>query len=459
MAPKILINSFTSMVLLIACIAIWWITNLTYTFLSKLIDPLTLVSGRIIYCAICSFVLSQIVIFFYVHKKHDFYWRSILTSVLTGLLIYLSVNGIQAGYSSIMSPALEVTSSKPKLSTIISAQSWMPPLSMRAQAGQFETQIAALEERHGQLINKIDSINNQADSGLEIDSVFMIVIPSSRKIPNGSKYKAKVVLAASLPDSLIQNVTVNEVPLTAINSVAYHEEIGKGKSSSHTLDYLAVVKLNDQMVDVKTTEYYETFSPYIEVSSAVHYTLYVNCGNELTFKVPELGRNFRPSFTVTGGTYQPNKGAGSIIVVPNAQQVIVSVHNSGTRIGQKMFQVRRVPPPIIRIYSQGKEINAIVSRQATKLDIRVMPDQQFAATLPKDAQYKVEKCEVSLISKCVTKNIVNGSNMVNVSFLAKTSRPGDLLKIEIQEVLRRNFRGDIETVRMFSPQIFAFTIK
>jgi hypothetical protein len=86
------------------------------------------------------------------------------------------------------------------------------------------------------------------------------------------------------------------------------------------------------------------------------------------------------------------------------------------------------------------------------LDIKAIPDESFRTFLPKDARYRVSGWEVTLArgkrpvappSKVTKESLAVGS-------LMQKAKAGDRVVVEIKQVQRMNFRGQVENVNVGS---------
>jgi gliding motility-associated protein GldM len=207
---------------------------------------------------------------------------------------------------------------------------------------------------------------------------------------------------------------------------------------------------------------YFVAEPVIQVQSAALSQLYLNCGNELNVSVPALGSSYNPSFSVSGGSSIQGKERGLVTIIPNAPKVTLGVSSNGNKIGNKVFSVRRIPKPDVQVYNGSKPVNLKQGEKATAmrvLRVQAIPDENFKAQLPKDAQYRVTRWTITLARgpRPVGQPIRATSETVNISQLMSNARPGDRLVVQVDQVLRRNFRGNTEEVNL-GEQVFPISL-
>ncbi len=125
------------------------------------------------------------------------------------------------------------------------------------------------------------------------------------------------------------------------------------------------------------------------------------------------------------------------------------------------FDVKKVPPPNIQITSRGRPIPADGAEAAALATITVSAeaDENFAREVPKDARYRVTKVVVKLgrSGRAVRTEEFNSSN-IDLRQWRSLYRPGDVLSINVERVLRRTFTGENETAKPLQ-EIYNIPIK
>ncbi len=449
-----------------ASLAIWLITCISYSilnlFMSGLDDPVT----YMVYCGLVSFCLSIFMVFLLPENEERPPITSRIIVLAGGFLLYFSVNGIQAVYAGLNSNNSGENMQTANLIPFIDSRPWLPSATdMEIKLYERDSRIDSLQQVNYVKDRAIDSLANLlASCGLMTEDIFLTVVPNSREVPNGGTYRAEVVLAAKLDESYVKKVTVNELDLPIQDGVAVFEElsqIGLANETVVNLNFAAEIELFNEIRTITTFDSYRTTRPYIEASSQSVNNLYLNCGNQLNIEVPALGNDYNPKFVVSGGEFRYGNRPGLITVVPNSKKVNVSVYNQDVKIGDKSFGVRRVPSPTIKAYAMAGEIDLStgVSKDIQALELRVVPDPDFVSQLPKDAQYRITASMISLISGGVNKGSIEARNRFNLGQLIRNARSGDHLRVEVTAVQRKNFKGDIENVIRFSPQIFSIPLR
>ncbi len=449
--------------LLLASLTTWFFTCILYSILSWLIEPLRTHSSMMAFCAIVVMILSLLFILLLSNYQLSSSLKSFGNLISYAFLIYLSTNGIQSVYSSIQSPSENTATVQAELIPFLDSRPWLPPAGMQKVIIKNTNNITQLTTDNYQLKNSLDSAVARLEScGLMTDSIFLTAIPTSREIGKGGMFRSEVVLAARLDKSYVKNVSVNESEIELKSGVGVFEEnTGSLSLKSRNLNYKAVIELYGKEQEITTSDSYKIIQPFIEVSSQAVNSLFLNCGNQLNIQVPILGSDYRPKFMIDGASFKYGNQPGKITVLPTSRQVEIDVHNAGAYIGKKSFPVRRIPAPRVMPFANGKPMDLAtgIPKSTSSVSLSVHPDAEFQRLLPNDANYRVQDCEITLISKGQLRGRMKGKANSNVSSLTKRAASGDQLKIEIKTVLRKNFKGDIEKVVNFYPKFFLVTIK
>ncbi|MEQ9405171.1 MAG: GldM family protein [Cyclobacteriaceae bacterium] len=449
--------------LLIVGLSIWVFTNVVYTLLSWVIAPLGTESALITFCAIVVLLLSFIAIILLSDYQLEVSIKSYLKALSYTLALYFIANGVQSLYAAIQPPDTRIGEQRAELIPFLDSRPWLPPAGMRISlAGQTKANFNLTELNH-QLSYSLDSATSRLEScGLMTDSIFLTVIPDSREVGKGGIFRSEVVLAARLDKSYVKSVSVNDNELQLKNGIAIFEEATSSQNRNvRNLDYKAEIQLYGENQTIEASDSYKIIRPYIEVSSQAVNSLFLNCGNELSMQVPILGSDYKPTFKVDGGSFRYGNRPGNITVLPSSRQVDIDVYNEKALIGRKTFPVRRVPSPSIQPFVNGKPIDPDqgVSKGISSITLSVHPDSEFQRLLPKDANYRVQECEISLVSSGIVRSKMKGKANSNISSLTRKAKAGDQLRIEINSVLRKNFKGDIEKVSNFYPKFFLISLK
>ncbi|GAB3330082.1 gliding motility protein GldM [Marivirga atlantica] len=289
---------------------------------------------------------------------------------------------------------------------------------------------------------------------LKFDNINLVALPESKVVAAGAKYVADLIVAAS---------SSAEDPEMAVDGKSIPVEGGSGKieftatpgaygpDGTVRKTFKASAKLKDSVYRDEI-EYFVA-KPVIQVQSAALSTLYLNCGNKLNVGVPALGTSYNPSFSVRGGTSIEGKEIGLVTIVPNAPKVTLGVSSNGNKIGDVEFDVQRIPKPDIQVYAGSKPVNQKQGESISSLRVlraQAIAEDNFKRQLPDDAQYRVTRWTIRLARgpRPIGQPLRATSETVNLSQIMSSARAGDRLIVEIDQVLRRNFRGNTEEVNL-----------
>ena len=296
---------------------------------------------------------------------------------------------------------------------------------------------------------------------LKFDVVTLTTLPDQKVVAAGAKYKAQLFLSAA-SSAIVPIMTADGDTLDVINGRGYYEFTAQGsgydREGLSQQSYIGAITVTlpggKDTTFVDTIDYYVA-RPVIQIQSASVQALYLNCGNEIQVQVPALGSDYNPTFTVKGGDLVRGSGTGEITIIPNTSKVDLNVSNAGNFLGTKSFGVRKIPAPEIQARIKGKQIDLIkgIPVNTANFSLDAIPDESFAAFLPKDARFQVREAEISLVrANRGVSRIRSTSKSINLSKLVG-KRKGDLIVIEIKQVARANFRGDVENFRNFTGRV------
>ncbi|MDN3668579.1 gliding motility protein GldM [Echinicola jeungdonensis] len=294
------------------------------------------------------------------------------------------------------------------------------------------------------------------------------VSANSNVVAAGTKFEGNLFIASS-SSSVKPKMSINgeEIPVEdgfgqinfTVPPASNYDDRGLAKRTL-TGEILINVAGEDSLL---TVDYdYFVAKPTIEVTAEAVQQLYAECANELNIKVPALGTNYAPEFTVSNGQAIKGNQPGQVTIIPNSSgKVNIGVSSGGAKIGTVTYDIRPVPAPTIRPYDGRGEIdlsNPYPSPGPSQLYVRAIPEPTFGRIMPRDARFEVTGGEVILLRNEVPRDKVNitGENVPIRSLLA-AARSGDDLVIRVTEVTRTNFRGN--KIRSNQNEIIRIPIK
>ncbi|MEM9895861.1 MAG: gliding motility protein GldM [Bacteroidota bacterium] len=292
---------------------------------------------------------------------------------------------------------------------------------------------------------------------ITFDEIRPVVMPESRYVAAGTKYKAEMFIAASasgLNDKLVMTYNNNKIPVAnGVGTVEFTATPGKydaeGNAKKSFEAAITVPQGGGTDTTFTSTIDYYVVRPVIQIQSQSVNALYYNCGNALDVQVPALGNQYNPAFSAKGGDAIKGSQRGQVTLVPRAQKLTLTVKSGGNTIGSREFAVRGIPAPDIKVFTSSGEVNLKdgISARTSELFLRAVPDESFAQFLPKDANFRVAEAEVTLVSGGLGRGTKRTGDKISLRGI--NARPGNQLVIEIKKVQRQNFRKQVEDFKKF----------
>ncbi len=312
-----------------------------------------------------------------------------------------------------------------------------------ATLSEFQANVLAFET------SALDFLVNRVGlKDITFDQIKPVIMPESKYVAAGTKYKADMFIAASasgLNDKLVMTYNGEEAPVVAgVGKVEFIATPGSyDKNGNARKEIVAAITVpqggGTDTTFVDTIEYY-VVKPVIQIQSQSVNALYYNCGNALDVQVPALGTSYNPSFRAKGGDAIKGSQTGQVTVVPKSKKITLIVSSNGNVVGSRQFSVRGIPAPDIKVFTSAGEVNMKegISARTPELFLRAIPDESFAQFLPNDSKFRVASAEVTLVSGGLGRGTVRASERINLRGMS--GRKGDQLVIEIKKVQRQNFR-------------------
>jgi gliding motility-associated protein GldM len=326
-----------------------------------------------------------------------------------------------------------------------------PPIAAYASVTEMESQVYAYEAKSLQKLAEI------ADAGtLKFDNVLPMIIPEASSVIAGSKYTAKMYIGASnsalKPEMYMDGRALpveKDAQGISYGKVEFIASGGAYKNGIAEKSYTAKISVKGQ--DYPAVVPYKVIAPTVKISSGALSKLYINCGNEMNVEIPGLGTNFVPGYSSAEAEIIKSDKVGAITVIPKSKaKVKMAVSNSGTPIETVTFEVRTAPAPQIVVSAGGQEKNSKdgVSRsQLGQLKISAKADEDFASTVPKDADFRIRKGRVYLRKGTALGTPIEFTGeSLNLGAFIQSAKPGDVLSFELESVTRRTFKGENEPV-------------
>jgi gliding motility-associated protein GldM len=292
------------------------------------------------------------------------------------------------------------------------------------------------------------------------DKFVAMASPSAKTVAEGADYEAQMFVA-SFSSAITPTMVANGSPVPVeqgMGKVKFRATGGgydkNGQVKKTWTGTIRVPKPGGGDTTFTFTEEYTVVKPVIKVESKALKALYLRCANDLIVSVPALGASYKPSFSGSGGAIIPGQN-GEVRIVPTGTQVELVVSNNGSRIGSETFSVKGIPTPTLRFLGgTGAELNdrdGVSPNQANRITVRAEPDENFKETNPLDARYKVTEFEVTLArgrNVIGSPKRITGTDNASIADLMAQAKPGDRIRIDVRQVSRMNYKGEIEPVKM-----------
>ena len=324
--------------------------------------------------------------------------------------------------------------------------------------------LATLSEKETEVLKyEAEALQKQAEKvgakTIVFDKLGAFASAESNTVAAGTKYKAELFLTASA-SSLTPKMTLNGSPISVDKNgrgkVEFTARPGSfDKDGNAKASWKGTVRINQAGRDTSfaVNVPYTITKPVMQIQSASVQALYFKCGNKLTVNVPALGAQYKPSFSASGASAIPGAQKGEVTLVPNSREVTLRVSSEGNPIGSQTFQVRPIPKPDIKCFVGGREANEKQGTPGTavrSMQMRAIPDVGFATFLPLDARYRVSRYEVTLVRgkrPAIGTRTINGPQ-ADLTDIVNAYREGDRIFVDVKEVQRQNFQGNVETVNV-----------
>ncbi len=291
------------------------------------------------------------------------------------------------------------------------------------------------------------------------DKIGAFASAESNTVAAGTKYKAELFLTAaatSIHPSMTLNGSSLSVGPDGHGKVEFTARPGSFDATGNAkASWSGTIRFNQNGRDTTFTVKvpYTITKPVMQIQSASVQALYFKCGNKLNVSVPALGAQYKPGFSASGASVLPGAKLGDVTLVPNSKEVTLNVSSGGNAIGSQTFQVRPIPKPEIKCFVGGREANEKQGTPGTavrSMTLKAIPDAGFATFLPDDARYRVSRYEVTLVRgkrPAIPPRTITGPE-ANLSDIVNAYREGDRIYVEVKEVQRQNFQGNVEPVNV-----------
>lgn len=288
---------------------------------------------------------------------------------------------------------------------------------------------------------------------VKFDKIVAIASADANIIASGSEYRAEMFISASSSKKgavMTYNGSPVRVDADGKGEVKF-TAVGKGEQEWRGTITIKKSKTADTTFNF--VKKYTVVEPVLLVTSASKFPLYQNCANALETTVPALGAAYKPSFSVNNGSAVPGARTGDVTIFPtNLGDCKLTVNSGGRLAGTADFKVLPVPPPTIFLAnSQGTQINSENPIPVPRsFKIVAKSDENFANTLPKEANYRVTGVEVFQFRggrAIQTRKYSSG----DIDMSQFQTRPGDGFQFKCTGVIRATSKGTTEPAKILAP--------
>lgn len=301
----------------------------------------------------------------------------------------------------------------------------------------------------------------------KIDSLVLVDAPRSEIVVAGMKFETRVFVAATSSEAKPTFSGTGSMKLegggyTAVFSIPASAAVipaGQRKGRQNYTVTARVPRADGSFQELRLQKSFEVVKPEIVVTSAAVQLLYAECGNDLNIDVPALGELYDPRVTADNAqVLQSKQSKKKFRVVPRGGaktcrlNVATVLGGQVVPLGSLDYKVVPPPRPSLRVLVNNELYNGVspVPRTAT-VRVQVVPDNDFAKSLPEDARYVIEKPEIKVVKGLAGASTIgtlpnskiapNPVVSVDLTDYARGLQPGNVLYIQFNDVYRVNFQN------------------
>ncbi len=297
-----------------------------------------------------------------------------------------------------------------------------------------------------------------------IDSLMPFEAPSAQYVAAGMKYQTRLsvgMASSSIKPEFVGNgISMDPGGSTATMTMTASGSVIPDGKSEGVQNYTAMIKVPKADGTIQTMPLKGSFivrRPEVVVRSQALQILYRDCGNVVDVDVPALGESYNPDFSrSTGGNIiKSSTSKREITIVPTSKDYTLSIYSNtnGQSVKIENLKYNAIKPnmPRVALFVNGQEVNGlqgIGKRQS--VTVKVLPDPEFARTLPRDARYKAGNVKLMLKEGILTPTVIqtlSGSDLQRgVTFnlnqgAIRTAYAGSQIYFEVEDVSRVNFQN------------------
>jgi gliding motility-associated protein GldM len=297
-----------------------------------------------------------------------------------------------------------------------------------------------------------------------IDSLIAFEAPYSEVVAAGMKYQTRIgvgVASKSIKPEFIGNgIAMDPGGSTATMTISANGNVIPDGQSEGIQHYTAMIKVPNaqgEMISIPVKGQFKVRVPEVVVGAKTLQLLYRDCGNAVNVDVPSLGEMYNPDFSrSTGGTIiKSATSKKDITIVPTEREYNLSVYSNtngqSVKIKTLKYNVIKPAQPRLALYVNGKEVNGLAGlNKRQTVTVKLLPDPEFARTLPRDARYRASKITLKIrdkIGEPTTVQTLSGADIQDgVTFnlyqgAIRNAYGGAPIYFEVEDVQRVNFQN------------------
>ncbi len=298
----------------------------------------------------------------------------------------------------------------------------------------------------------------------KIDSLILVEAPFSRVVAAGMKFETKLFVAATSESAVPRfggsgNIQTTDGGFAALMTMQAPGSFAKGQNEKE-VPYTATAVIKDAFgedKELRLSSSYTVRKPEVVITSASVQNLYYKCGNIINVDVPALGDLYNPVFNASSAEIlKSSSDKRKITIVPSGRTCVLGVSSNTNgkviKIDDVKYNVIKPPKPEIQLIVNGKEYNGTSPiNKKSSCTVRIKPDSDFKAALPKDARYSVSSVSLKSARSLGAPQTVgsfsgNGKNaekgiVINLGSKLKSDPPGTKIYFKLEKVYRLNFKN------------------
>lgn len=244
-----------------------------------------------------------------------------------------------------------------------------------------------------------------------VNKLMLVDAPESNVVVAGLPFQSKLFITMSsktgdkkpaFSGTGVKPDKAGDFAMLKVNADARVVPKGKNQGEQSYSATATLTKADGTKEVLKLSGKFTVRLPTVKAGFVKKDPVYLECANDLSIDVPELGDYYKPVYEGVGGEASMSKANIRLVrAIPKTKKYSIKVYNdfngSKVLIGEEEFRVLTPPPPTIKVFVDGKEWDPTMKFPPTaKVRVYAFADKQFAEALPKDANYTIDGIKVSV---------------------------------------------------------------